>query len=365
MKIAQVVESVDFHRGGKERFVGELVMELVKKGHEVSLITCDEHFKLDVNCNSNYVRGWSTRGFPIIASVRELSRNLNKRFDIVHLHYHALFGEEVALISKMHKQKLITTIHDEMKRTQAKAVYDTVLLHTISSLSCKVICLTDGMKKAIVKRGLDHNKVVIIPNAMYVNALQSQASNLTHDLCSNNCFDLLFVGRLEERKGVQYLLKSLLLLTKQGLKPTLKIIGEGSYKEKLMSLVTQYNLLPQVTFAGYLSSEMLLKSYIESKCVVIPSLYEGTPNRVAIEALALGKQIIITSIPGMEAISSQGFGLVAPPKDSDALAKVISKALLLSDGDLRALQSKSKQFAQQYDWSNVIHKIITLYRDLL
>ena len=80
----------------------------------------------------------------------------------------------------------------------------------------------------------------------------------------------------------------------------------------------------QVFFTGYISQKELLKKYLHAKCIVIPSLYEGTPNRVAIEALALGKLIITTSIPGMESILSNRLGSVVPPKNHIALARAIA-----------------------------------------
>lgn len=363
MKIAQIVGSVDLHRGGKERFVAELIKELMKVGHEVTLITCDQRFKSGINCDVNYIRGWSPPGFPVIPSPKDLNKALQTKFDIVHLHYHALFGETVALASKINDQTLITTIHDEMKRDPSKILYDMTLLRTISCFSDKIICLTEGMKRAIVRRGLDGQKVVVIPNAMYVKELQSQASNLSDNINFDSGFDILFVGRIEERKGVQYLLKALMLLKKEGFCPTLKIVGGGVYKHKLMSLVKENELSSQVVFTGYISQEELLKSYLHTRCVVVPSLYEGTPNRVVIEALALGKPVITTSIPGMEAISSEGLGFVAPPRDSKALADAIRNVLILSDDKLRNLGLETKKFVEQYDWSCVINKIISLYND--
>lgn len=334
----------------------------MKLGHEVTLITCDQRFKVDINCDVHYLRAWKPSGFPMIPSLKDLIKGLHSEFDIVHLHYHALFGETVALACKIRDQNLITTIHDEMKRGAHKMLYDGMLLRTLSSLSHRVICLTDGMKRVLVRRGLNEQKVVVIPNAMHVKRLQSQASKLKYGVPSGDSFDLLFVGRLEERKGAQYLLKALLILNEKGFKPTLKIVGEGVYKYKLMSFVKHNGLSSQVVFTGYTSREELLKSYLRARCVVIPSLYEGTPG-VAIEALALGKPVITTSIPGMEAITSKRLGFTVPPRDYEALAGAIRKILSIENDELHRIKSKGKEFAEQYDWCRVIKQILLVYQD--
>jgi len=363
LRIAQIVGSIDPHIGGKERFVRELAEELTELGHDVTLITCDPTSKTDIGCDVGYVRSSRIPGLPEIPSPRDLIKHLRSTFDICHLHYHALFGEMVGLVCKKLSRTLITTIHDEMKRRTHKVMYDRLLLHTTSHLSHRIICLTEGMKRALVRRGLDGQKVVVIPNAMHVKELQTQARRLDNSEDPGVEFDLLFVGRLEYRKGAQCLLRALSLLDKNGFRPTLKIVGEGVYKHKLMSLAKDNDLSSQAVFTGYISQKELLKSYLNARCVVIPSLYEGTPNRVAIEALALGKPIITTSIPGMEAISSRRLGFSVPPGDCDTLARAIREVLCIGDEKLRRAKSAGKSFAEQHDWSRIIEQIVHEYCD--
>ena len=360
MRIVQIVGSVDPHIGGKERFVGELARELSGLGHDVTLITCDRTSQMDIGCDVGCIRSSSLPGFPEIPSPSDLIKHLNSTFDICHLHYHALFGEIVGLVCKKLDHTLITTFHDEMKRGAHKVMYDRLLLHAVSHLSHRIICLTDGMKRALVRRGVDGRKVAVIPNAMHVKELQTQARRIENSEDHDVDFDLLFVGRLEKRKGVQCLLKALWMLKKENFEPTLKIIGRGDYKGKLMSTVKRNRLSSQVTFSGYISRKELLTSYNHTRCVVIPSLYEGIPA-VAIEALALGKPVITTSIPGMEAISSRRLGFTTPPGDYNVLAEAIRKILSMKDEELQRIKSAGKAFAEQYDWSRTIEQIIHVY----
>lgn len=364
MKIIQIVGSINPRIGGKERFAGELTKELLSYGHEVSLVTCDRNYEADIDCDVRYISTIEIPGFPPIPSFKDLTRQLDMEFDICHLHYHAIFGEIAAFVCKKHGIPLITTIHDEMKRGIHKKIYDRILLGTISRLSDRIVCLTIGMKKALIKRGLDAKKISIIPNVIYVRELQHEAYKLKNDSQLGDEIDLLFVGRLEERKGVQYLLRALSILKAKGIRPILKVVGEGAYKRKLESVVMKEGLSSQVFFTGYVTREELLKSYLATRCVVIPSLYEGIPS-VAIEALALGKPVIVTSIPGMEAITSKKLGFTVPPRDFEALAEAISKMLSIDNDELHRIESEGKSFAEEYDWSFIIEQIFCLYQDCI
>ncbi|MFX0184212.1 MAG: glycosyltransferase family 4 protein [Candidatus Hodarchaeota archaeon] len=365
MKIAQIVSSIDPHRGGKERYVGDLINELVKLGHEVTLITCDQKYKADINYDIRYVRKLTLPSGLEIPSFKDLIKQLDSRFDVCHLHYHAIFGEMVALANKMHNSILITTIHDEMKRGIHKIIYDKVLLKTISNLSHRIVCLTEGMKKELARRGLDERKIIVISNVLYVKKLQNEFSKLKKDVYVDGDFHLLFVGRLEKRKGIQHLLRALLILKEENFKPTIKIVGEGVLKQKLISFVQKNNLSSQVVFTGYISRKELLKYYHRARCVVIPSIYEGTPNRVAIEALALGNPVIITSIPGNEPIISKRLGFIGSPRNPESLARAIRNALSIKSDELYRIKVEGEKFAEQYDWSHVITKIVLLYQNTL
>jgi len=360
LKIAQIVNSIDPRRGGKERYVGDLVRELVNLGHEVTLITCDKKFKININCEIRYVRKITIPSGLEIPSLKDLIEQLDSRLDICHLHYHAVFGEIIAFVCHLHGLPLITTFHDEMKRGTHKIIYDRLLLGMMSNFSNKIICLTPGMKNVLVRRGLRAGKVVVKPNAMYVNEFQYRASNIKTIRTDES--DLLFVGRLEERKGVHFLLKALSLLKDRDIKPMLIIVGEGIYKSKLISLSKAYGLSSQVVFTGYIPRDLLMKAYLSTKFVVIPSLYEGTPA-VALEALALGKPIITTLIAGMEEINSKKFGPSVPPKDSNSLADAIENALLFSGEELARINSDAKEFIINYDWNSVVKNILSLYEE--
>jgi glycosyltransferase involved in cell wall biosynthesis len=360
MRIVEIAPSVNPRGGGQEQLVQELVHELTKLGHEVTLIICDKDADVKVPCDLRYVTALKVLGLPWIPSLKGLIKYLRARFDVCHIHYLALFGEIAAVACKICKIPIVTTFWAEGKRRNYMAVYDRVTVHLISQLSDGLICLSEGQKNALARRGLERRKIRVIPTAIYVRALER--ANVQRVIRDNYNYDLLFVGRLEERKGLQYLLRALAILRQKGFKPRLKVIGDGDYRNRLLALVDDNFLSSQVTFAGYIPREKIFESYVEAKCVVIPSVYEGLP-RVALEAMAFGKPIITTSIPGLEIISNRKLGIVVPPKDSESLANAVLEVLSLSPDELRKIELVGKETVKSYDWSNVVNEIVSVYNE--
>ena len=360
MRIVQIAPSVDPSRGGQEQLVQELVQELIKLGHEVTLITCDQNVNVRIPCDFRHVSALKVPGLPWIPSLTSLIKHLRSGFDICHIHYLALFGEIAAVACKTCKIPIVTTFWAEGKRRNYMVVYDRVTIHLISQLSDRLACLSEVLKNVLVRRGLEGRKIRVIPTAIYVGKLErTSGQGVTGGHCN---YDLLFVGRLEERKGLQYLLRALVILGQRGFAPKLKVIGDGNYRNRLLSFVNDNFLSSQVTFAGYMPREDIFESYLGAKCVVIPSLYEGIP-RVALEAMAYGKPIITTSIPGLEIVSNKKLGIVIPPKDSESLANAILQVLSLPPEELRKIELRSKEAVRSYDWSNVVNKIVSVYNE--
>lgn len=363
MRIVQITSSVDPSRGGQEQLVQELVQELIKLGHDVTLITCDQDVDVRVPCDFRPVSALRVLGLPWIPSLTDLIKHLRSGFDICHIHYRALFGEIAAVACKTSKIPIVTTFWAEGKRRNHMLVYDRVTLHLISQLSDGLVCISEGLKNALARRGLERRKIRVVPVAVYVGELER--ASVQRVFRGDPDFDLLFVGRLEGRKGLQYLLKALVILRQRGFAPKLKVIGEGYYRNRLLSLVDDNFLSSQVTFAGYMPREKIFESYLEAKCVVVPSEYEGGVPRVALEAMAFGKPIITTSIPGIETISNKKLGILVPPKDAGSLANAILHVLSLPPEELRKIELRSKETVKSYDWSNVVNEMISVYNEFV
>jgi glycosyltransferase involved in cell wall biosynthesis len=145
--------------------------------------------------------------------------------------------------------------------------------------------------------------------------------------------DLLFVGRLEERKGVDILLDAVALLKASGSDVRLKIVGNGPQREALQRQTAALSLAAVVTFAGTKDEAAVAEALRYSDVLVVPSLSEGLPV-VIMEALASGVPVVASAVDGIPELVREGeTGRLVPPSDPQALAKTIEQ--MLKDPGLR------------------------------
>ncbi|MDR1761228.1 MAG: glycosyltransferase family 4 protein [Bacteroidales bacterium] len=158
--------------------------------------------------------------------------------------------------------------------------------------------------------------------------------------------NLLFVGSIERRKGLIYLLEALNILTKKEVTFHCNIVGkviDECYFKMLEKKVEQFGLQNKITFCGRVSEEQLSEYYNNSYCFVFPSLLEGY-GMVLIEAMSYGLPIVAFDNSAMPYTVKHGEnGLLAENKNTKTLAKSIANILAnpslrqkLSDGALHS-----------------------------
>jgi len=144
---------------------------------------------------------------------------------------------------------------------------------------------------------------------------------------------VLSVGRLVEKKGFRYLIESIGLLRRQGLKVDCRIIGDGEDHDALRSLVSKLNLARSVRLLGGMPQDRVLKQMQEATVFVLPAVIADDGNRdslptVLLEAMATGLPVISTDVAGIPEILDRGeCGLLVTQKDPDALAGAIAAAI--------------------------------------
>jgi glycosyltransferase involved in cell wall biosynthesis len=159
-------------------------------------------------------------------------------------------------------------------------------------------------------------------------------------------YTILFVGGLEEYKGVKYLLKASALLKRQGLPFKLVLVGTGSLQKELQSIAKMEDIEETVEWLGYIQhGEELFRVYREADLFVLPSIAsEGTP-KVLMEAMSQGVPVLATDVGSSGDLLAHGkYGVVVQPRDVDALADAIRD--LCEDAELRrALSSRGIHLA--------------------
>jgi glycosyltransferase involved in cell wall biosynthesis len=143
---------------------------------------------------------------------------------------------------------------------------------------------------------------------------------------------VLYVGRLEARKGPEFLVSAFCALARQLPNVSLYLAGTGSLEALLRERVRREELEERVTFLGFIPESSLASWYRSAHVVVVPSHFEGL-GLTALEALACGAPVIATRVPGLvDAVTDNVDGSLVEFGDEHALVAELSR--YLTDPDL-------------------------------
>jgi phosphatidyl-myo-inositol alpha-mannosyltransferase len=173
---------------------------------------------------------------------------------------------------------------------------------------------------------------------------------------------LLFVGRLERRKGLEPLVRAFTRLKADRPALRLLVVGDGPERDRCASLLPS-RLREDVTFLGRVGHDDLPRYYATADLYVAPSLGGESFGIVLLEAMAAGRPIVASDIPGYRSVASDGRqGRLVAPGDPAALADAI--ATLLDNPSLRAaMAADGRRTVAPYDWAQVAARVADAYRD--
>ncbi len=138
---------------------------------------------------------------------------------------------------------------------------------------------------------------------------------------------LLAIGRLHEQKGMPLLIQAAAKLDREGVEFQLTIVGDGSLRPVLETLIAEHQLQSKVTLVGWRTGVQVQSHLLASRVLVMPSFAEGLPV-ACMESLALGRPVIATSIAGVpELIRSGVSGWLIPAGSAAALSRAMKKAI--------------------------------------
>jgi glycosyltransferase involved in cell wall biosynthesis len=219
---------------------------------------------------------------------------------------------------------------------------------------------SEAMHVELMDRGLPIRRVEVVNNGY-----DRDLFHPCNDWPADDGY-VLFVGRLVEQKGVEYLLRALYFVREKFPDVGLKIVGSGPFGPLLERLCTNLTLSNKVEFLGWRQGRELAALYQKARLVVIPSIYEPF-GMTALEALACRRPVVASRVGGLKEIIRHGVtGLLAEPKDYLDLAQQMMT--LLSQPDLRSrLGEAGQQYISEgeaYTWSGIARQFLKLYRSL-
>lgn len=363
INVLQVINSL--HAGGAEALLKNFTLQVKKHNKkyndfniEVAILYPDDIFKEDIEKAGIPV--WELGlnfKYDLRGAIKLISLINRGKYSIVHVHLFPanLFGSLASLFLPKNI-KFIFSEHNIYNRRRSFKIFK-ILDTFIYSRYYKIICVSKQVQVALTEWLPNlKRKSVVISNAVPVTDLTNWPPVKK--------YDVLFVGRLTEAKGVDILLKAIKIL-KEKYQKEIKaaIVGEGYLEEEVKELVKELGIGEEVEFLGIRRDiEKLMKS---TKLFVLPSRWEGLPLTI-LEAMSNGAGIIATKVGGIpEVIQNGKEGILISPEDSEILAGAIAE--LLKDKELRVKLGINayKKVKEKYSIEVYTKKKLGFYKSLL
>ncbi len=346
-----------------------IAQQLVALNYDVSIITTrrsHQQSREDWNGVSVYrVKTMKVMGYyQAIASAAKLKRIVQQiQPSIVHFHYLGLLLVRLRKIAKDLHIPSVYTYHMTVDHLAKN-----VMRPLKSMISKKIVKYCNSCNKVIAvskKFSEELRQQIEAPVSFISNPIVfEQASSEVQLPERPSSFVVLFAGRLEEEKNVEYLVKAFAKFVETQPDASLWIAGKGSLKPTLEALCARLSLSPKVHFLGFVEHDQLAAYYAACDVFVLPSLME-TQGMVAMEAMWFGKPIIVTSsIVSAEELVEQGQnGYIVDPKCVDDLATKLE--LLQADPDLRQnMGQKGRERVETFTPEYVGQELDTVYSQI-
>jgi phosphatidylinositol alpha-mannosyltransferase len=207
-------------------------------------------------------------------------------------------------------------------------------------------------------------KSQVVPNAVPVDQFQAGRKIRKY---SDGKLNIVYLGRLVERKGCMHLLEALEMLHQQNLLPFVRVIiaGKGPLLPKLEKFVHDHRLSKNVQFVGFVSEQEKPDLLASADIAVMPSLGGESFGIVLVEAMAAGADVVIAGDnKGYRSVMGGHKEQIINPTDTKEFARMLKHFLLNASARRRAKKWQQTK-AMDYDVQVVGKKLIHIYSDAL
>jgi len=230
----------------------------------------------------------------------------------------------------------------------------------------KIICVSDSLKNRLIRLKIKKDNLITIPNGVDISEFVKKPNSKFLDKYLNgkkDCKKVVFVGRLDVQKGVEYLIRAIPKVISNFKKVHFFILGNGNLEIKLKKLVKELNIQNFVTFIDFIPLEKMPEFYSSADIFCLPSIHEGFPLTIA-ESLSIGLIIVASAIEGVpEAIVEGKNGFLVKPKDVDDLTRKLIKSLNLTNEEIQRMQANNINLSKaKYSWEKIVKDIEDLYK---
>jgi phosphatidyl-myo-inositol alpha-mannosyltransferase len=370
VKIGIVTQSYYPRPGGVTEVAHFSARELRKLGHDVTIVTTrytgsepEEPGVIRIGRNVLVPVNGAWVNMTVGAGLRgELRRIFEReRFDVVHAHCPLVPTLPLfALESALPWQKVVGTFHAAADRNFFYWFFRRFLEKRARRLDRRM-AVSEAARTFVSKYFPGDYEVV--PNGIDCARFRPGIEPLAE--YRDGRINVLFVGRMDPRKGVPYLCKAMPIVGRElGGNVRFMIVGEKGLRARLCPRPSDLHGA-KLEWIGRVSPEDLPRYYATADIFCSPATGQESFGIVLLEAMASGVAIAASDIPGYRTILNPAReGILVPPRDPGELARAIVS--LARDDSLRLdLGTAGRKQALRYDWPVVVRRLESVYRDAL
>lgn len=372
IKVLQIIGSSNI--GGAEKMFCSLIEHLDKNKFKI-YVACPPNGKMLDNFSkySEEIVTFNFKNWLNPLTIFSLKKYMKlKQIEIVHTHlYNADFmGIIAAQLGRVPYK--FTTIHGHNFDTSCrfglrntKNLFCSLVYRFIYMFCDKVIVVCQALKKDLLERPgikVEERKIKVIYNGFDLEKIaefNQRSDRRVESMLGNNGRFVGVIGNFDRVKGHAVLLKSIPQVLKEIGKVKFIFVGDGEERNRIERIIKKLRIEKNIIFTGVYPEVLDIIGLCD--LIVLPSLNEGLPLSI-LEAMALAKPIVATSIGGVPEVLENGkTGVLVPPRDSDALARAI--LYVLKDPNLGLEMGKRSRIRLEnlFSFKNIVKEIENLY----
>lgn len=337
--------------------------ELCRLGHDVRVVTTS-FGDGSSPCEDHVIRIGRAISVPANGSICPVAVDLKmagqlkgvfdaERFDILHLHEPLMPTLCLTALGQA-DVPIVGTFHASNERSLGYRVFRPLLDHYVRRINRRIAVSSAAMETATRHFPGEYS---IVPNGVDIERFGS--ARPLPDL-DDGAFNILFVGRMEPRKGAKFLLKAMPAILDAVPNARLVVIGGGPLARYYGSHVSDL-CRGRVMFTGFISGDLLARHYASADVFCSPATGGESFGIVLLEAMAARAAIVASDITGYRDVVEDGqTGILVTPGSPESIANAVIK--LAGSPDLRdGLVARASETVKRYAWPKVTQEILSEY----
>jgi phosphatidylinositol alpha-mannosyltransferase len=371
VKIA-LVSPYDFaYPGGVCVHISCLEQQFTRLGHDVKVIAPAS--RAISGFGDRFIPIGRPRPIPTSGSIARLTLSLRlssrikevlerEKFDIIHLH-EPLMPMLCTTVLRLSQTATVGTFHATNGRpgyNLGRPFSKFFLKRWFRKLHGKIAVSQSAREFA---HGHFPGYYNIIPNGVDLEHFSPEVAPIEE--FNDGKLNILFVGRMEKRKGLNYLLDAFARVKEEVPNARLIAVGPGTRLRRKYKKKVARSGLKDVVFVGYASYEELPRYYQTADIFCAPATGSESFGIVLLEAMAMTKPIVASDIEGYADVISDGVnGVLVPPRDSQGLAQALG-SLLNDEPRRREMGAQGRAKARKLGWDSIARQLLDYYQRVL